>query len=91
MKEGEADGFVTDAQEWSDFASRVFYVPGDVSSPEGLEKLQQRLFEMEGPSGEAAYRLYYLSLAPSLYEKAINSRNRKDFQVIPNLKLYQPN
>jgi glucose-6-phosphate 1-dehydrogenase len=28
----EADGFVANAQEWSDFSSRVFYVSGDVSS-----------------------------------------------------------
>jgi glucose-6-phosphate 1-dehydrogenase len=73
MMEGKADGFVANTQEWGDFSSRVFYVPGDVGSPEGLEKLQQRLFEMEGPSGEVAHRLYYLSLAPSLYEKAIKS------------------
>lgn len=69
----EADGFVANTQEWGDFSSRVYYVSGDVGFPEGLEKLQQRLSDLENPSGESAHRLYYLSLAPSLYEKAINS------------------
>jgi glucose-6-phosphate 1-dehydrogenase len=69
----EGDGFVANPNEWRDFSSRVFYIPGDVSSPAGLERLQQRLSDLENPSGSAAHRLYYLSLAPSLYEKAINS------------------
>ena len=69
----EGDGFIANPQEWQDFSSHIFYIPGDVSSPAGLERLQRRLSEMENSSGQAAHRLYYLSLAPSLYEKAINS------------------
>ena len=68
--EGE---FVADREEWQDFSSRVYYVSGDVGSAEKLEPLQRRLAEIEGDAASAVNRLYYLALAPSLYEPAVIS------------------
>ena len=69
-EEGE---FPPDFREWAEFASRISYVAGDVSSAEDLGNLQGRLADLEGPAPAAAHRLYYLSLAPSLYRSAITS------------------
>jgi glucose-6-phosphate 1-dehydrogenase len=54
---------------WASFAKRLFYVTGDLGKPDDFLKLKARLEELE--SGPAS-RLYYLSLAPNLYETAVN-------------------
>ena len=73
LYQGMQDGgeFVAGLDEWADFSSRVHYVSGDVGSAENLASLQQRLSELEGTSAKAVNRLYYLALAPSLYESAV--------------------
>ena len=58
--------------EWETFAQRIFYVAGDISVPEHLSHLRQRLTELEGVH-EPANRLFYLSIAPTLYEAAIKN------------------
>ena len=58
--------------EWAKFAKSLFYVRGDVGSPEQLASLEQRLTEIED-GHLPANRLSYLSIAPSLYEPAIRS------------------
>ena len=59
--------------QWADFSSRLFYVHGDVTNPASLADLQRRLSAIEGPGPGAANRLYYLSLAPTLYRPAITA------------------
>ena len=54
---------------WNDFATRLSYVQGDLSVAADFEKLRKRLESLEGDSGSE--RLYYLSVAPSLYEPTI--------------------
>ena len=61
------------AAQWADFASRLFYVHGDVTSPASLADLQQRLADVEAPAPAEANRLYYLSLAPALYQPVITN------------------
>ena len=56
---------------WETFAPRMFYVQGSLGEPEDCGKLGARLRELEGP-GEAD-RLYYLSIAPTLYEQGIGN------------------
>ncbi|MCI0788565.1 MAG: glucose-6-phosphate dehydrogenase [Chloroflexi bacterium] len=56
--------------EWTEFASRIHYFPGDVSSVGDLKGLEETLRSIEAP-GKPANRLYYLALAPSLYEPAV--------------------
>jgi glucose-6-phosphate 1-dehydrogenase len=58
--------------DWDEFARNVHYVSGDLSRAEGLSNLRDRLAELEGVSSPAN-RLYYLSVAPNLYEPAIAS------------------
>ena len=60
-------------EEWQVFASRIFYAPGDVTSATGLDALQAKLGELEAPAAGKGNRLYYLALAPSLYEPAVNT------------------
>jgi glucose-6-phosphate 1-dehydrogenase len=50
---------------WNRFAKRLFYVPGDATSNEGLHKLSDWLKQREGTQG--GRRLYYLSVKPELY------------------------
>ena len=69
----EGGEFAADPADWANFSPRVFYVSGDVGSPQGLQSLNSRLSEIEGPAGAKVNRLYYLALAPSLYESAIES------------------
>ena len=64
------DGLKPKSQEWAEFASRIHYHPGDVSSPGDLKGLEETLRRVESP-GKPANRLYYLALAPSLYGPAI--------------------
>jgi glucose-6-phosphate 1-dehydrogenase len=61
---GHAAGEGTPAQ-WQEFARRLHYVPGDATTPGGLDRLQDWLRQAEGTAG--GNRLYYLSVAPELY------------------------
>ncbi len=52
------------SDKWAEFATRVHYLPGDVTQPDRLDGLRDRLAELEaGP----ADRTYYASTKPSLY------------------------
>ena len=57
-------------EEWDAFASNIFYVRGDISSIDQLMDLQKRLETLEGGRRPANW-LFYLSIAPQLYESAI--------------------
>ena len=59
-------------EEWETFARSLFYVRGDVGSLEQLGGLAERLEELEGEH-TPVNRLFYLSIAPWLYEPAINN------------------
>ncbi len=59
-----------DREEWTEFASRIHYHRGDVSSAGDLRGLEDSLRVIES-SGKPANRLYYLALAPSLYGPAV--------------------
>ena len=64
------EDFSPDPDEWTEFASRIHYCRGDVTSPGDLKGLESTLLGVESP-GKPANRLYYLALAPSLYGPAI--------------------
>jgi len=55
-----------DEQLWQSFAQRLHYVRGDGSHADGLQGVQRWLDTHE--KGQDGRRLYYLSVAPSLYE-----------------------
>jgi glucose-6-phosphate 1-dehydrogenase len=58
---------------WSTFAKRLTYVSGDLAKPEDFRRLDARLRDLEGAEGERPVRLYYLAVAPSLYDSAVQN------------------
>lgn len=65
-----------DAAIWRDFAAHISYARGDLTDFEQLQRIDERLCELE--SGRHGNRLYYLSIAPDLYESAIANLGRAD-------------
>ena len=59
-------------EEWDEFARHVHYVRGNVDSEQDMRGLLARLLELEDDV-RPSNRLFYLSIAPSLYEAAIRS------------------
>ena len=55
---------------WRDFSKRIFYSRGDLGSKDDFANLQRRMSEIEGAAASAD-RLFFLSVAPQLYETAI--------------------
>lgn len=58
--------------EWEMFARRLFYISGDLTHQEGFTELSERLERLE-EGQRPANRLYYLSIAPSLYEASVGN------------------
>jgi glucose-6-phosphate 1-dehydrogenase len=58
-----------DASSWNALAPRIFYFPGSVDHPGDFRALGSFLHEIEG--GQAATRIYHLSLAPQFYETTV--------------------
>ena len=59
-------------EEWDSFARSIHYVRGDTSSVEDLSALAHRLDELESRY-RLGNRLFYLSIAPQLYEVAVTN------------------
>ena len=76
----ESDQFHPGSAEWQEFSQRIHYCCGDVSSAEDLGELTKTLAGIEAP-GKPANRLYYLALAPFLYEPAILNLGQGGFGV----------
>ncbi len=71
-----AQGFVEES--WHAFAQRVHYHPADAAQPDSMEGLHTRIRELGELSGITRSdgdpnTLFYLSVAPSLYEPIINA------------------
>jgi glucose-6-phosphate 1-dehydrogenase len=58
-----------DAKQWKRFAPHIHYFAGDLGKADDLKALDVHLAEGEGEN--EANRVYYLSVAPNLYESAI--------------------
>jgi len=65
----------SDFSMWDAFAERLFYVSGDSTVPADFEKLEARLRDLEG--GDAS-RIYYLAIAPRLYEPTVAHLGRSE-------------
>ncbi|MCH8109888.1 MAG: glucose-6-phosphate dehydrogenase [Chloroflexi bacterium] len=59
--------------EWEMFARNLFYVRGNLGNPDDFRSIEERLQGLEGGSGRPTNRLFYLSVAPQLYETAIKT------------------
>ena len=58
--------------EWAMFAKSLSYVGGDLGKTEDMVRLKEQLQELEG-GVNPANRLFFLSIAPNLYEPAIKN------------------
>jgi glucose-6-phosphate 1-dehydrogenase len=79
MKSGieEFARFNYEEKEWEAFSKRVFYMPGDLTHLEDLKRLDEMLLDEEKDAGQA-HRMYYLSIAPRLYESALANLGAAD-------------
>ena len=58
--------------DWDRFAQRIVYCRSDLSVPEDMARLKQRLEEIEG-APSSVNRLFFLSIVPQLYETAVTN------------------
>lgn len=61
-----------DAGLWREFADKITYRPVDLGDLEDMRRLDTYLRQFEGSTGPCN-RLYYLAIAPHLYESAITN------------------
>ncbi len=66
-------------ETWDQFAGHLWYIPADAAEHEGMGKTEAGLSEVEG--GEPANRLYYLSVAPTLYIPIITNLKQHEMQL----------
>ena len=71
MKELAPDKY--SAEDWATFALKVSYYPGDLGDVDDYKALDAQLSEFEKANGGQANRIYYLSVAPRLYEMTIHN------------------
>jgi glucose-6-phosphate 1-dehydrogenase len=60
-----------DPKKWEEFASNLYYQPGEYGKPEDFVKLAQRLKELESEKKLAGNRLFYLSTPPEVYKDIV--------------------
>ncbi len=75
--------FSPETGDWNRFLSRIHYFCGDIDSADDMRSFEETLQGVESP-GKPANRLYYLALAPSLYEPTILNLGP---QVWPGLRV----
>ena len=68
----EFGGLGSRGDEWARFEKRVHFARGDLSVADDVSRLRQRLEEIEG-AASSVNRLFFLSIAPQLYEPAIEN------------------
>ena len=66
----EFGGLGARGDDWVRFEKRVHFSRGDLSLADDVSRLKQRLEEIEG-AANSVNRLFFLSIAPQLYEPAI--------------------
>jgi glucose-6-phosphate 1-dehydrogenase len=60
-----------DEAVWESFAKGIFYLPGDIGSPESYKQLSDLLDQIDKDRGTAGNRVFYLSTAPEHYAMAV--------------------
>lgn len=59
----------TEDAVWANFASGLFYVPGDFTTDELYDRLEEKLAEIDRTRGTGGRRIYYLAVPPSFFGK----------------------
>jgi glucose-6-phosphate 1-dehydrogenase len=65
-----------DPKQWDEFASNLYYSPGDYSDPQAYMQLCQRLAEIESAKNIGGNRLIYLSTPPEIYPAIVEQLGR---------------
>jgi len=60
-----------DAVRWQEFSKCIEYFPGDAAQGEMYRALADRMAAMDASAGTRGNRLFYLSVAPELYESIV--------------------
>ncbi|MCA9971857.1 MAG: glucose-6-phosphate dehydrogenase [Anaerolineales bacterium] len=66
-----------DAAHWAEFAERISYVTADLSMVNDMRRVDAHVRQLEDGAGQRN-RLYYLSVAPRLYETAVANLGAAD-------------
>ena len=59
--------------KWNEFASNLYYSPGDYKDPESYAKLAKRLDESDAQKNLGGNRLFYLSTPPEVYQDIVEN------------------
>ena len=62
-----------DAEAWAEFEPMLFYQAGDAADPERFDPVKKRMLNLGVECGTGENVLFYLSVAPQLYEGIINT------------------
>src|SRR4029077_4892945 len=65
-----------DPKRWNEFASSMFYSPGDYANQEAYVQLAKRLAELESSKNIGGNRLFYLSTPPEGYPDIVEQLGR---------------
>ena len=65
-----------DPKQWDEFASNLFYNPGDYNNQEAYAQLAKRLAEIESSKNLGGNRLFYLSTPPEVYPDIVEQLGR---------------
>jgi glucose-6-phosphate 1-dehydrogenase len=60
-----------DETVWQSFAQGMYYISGDINDPDCYKRMNELLDQIDRERGTAGNRVFYLSVAPSLYSEAV--------------------
>jgi glucose-6-phosphate 1-dehydrogenase len=63
-------------KQWDEFASNLYYCPGDYADPAAYAKLAKRLDEFDSSKNIGGNRLFYLSTPPEVYPDIVEHLGR---------------
>src|SRR5258708_2492987 len=63
-------------RQWDEFASNLYYCPGDYADPAAYAKLAKRLDELDSSKNIGGNRLFYLSTPPEVYPDIVEQLGR---------------
>jgi glucose-6-phosphate 1-dehydrogenase len=63
-------------KQWDEFASNLYYCPGDYADPAAYAKLAKRLAELDSSKNIGGNRLFYLSTPPEVYPDIVEQLGR---------------
>ena len=71
-----SEGGPIDPADWNEFASNLFYSPGDYGDQQAYAELSRRLTELDSSRNLCGNRIFYLSTPPEVYADIIEQLGR---------------